>query len=95
MNRKSLLETNLTEGQSPTTTVTVILQKDAKMIKKAKRDLEDQIEDAEDALQERLSSTTALDKSTVEVTFSGLQDLKAKLALYKSFEAEYLTETKE
>ena len=95
MNRKSLLETNLTQGQNPATTVTVILQKDAKMIKKAKRDLEDQIEDAEDALQERLSSTTALDKSTIEVTFGGLQDLKAKLALYKSFEAEYLTENQE
>jgi len=95
MNRKELLEASLVEGQNPTTVVTATLNKDAKFLKKAKRDIEDQIEDAEDALQERLSTVTPLDKSVVEVSFAKIQELKVNLELYKSFEAAFLTETKE
>lgn len=87
--RKQLLEAGLTEEKNVTTLVASTLLKDAKFLKKAKRDLEDQIEDAEDNLQERLSSNTALDKSVVEVAFSGLKELKEKLELYQSFENQF------
>ena len=60
------------------------------MLNKAKRDLEDQIEEAEEQLEERLSSNTPLDKSVVEVAYSKIKDLKSTLALYKSFESEFL-----
>lgn len=90
MNRKELLESSLTEEKNVTTVVTTTLAKDVKALKKAKRDLEDAIEDAEDVLQERLSSSVTLDKSVVEVAYSKLKDLKATLALYESFEKEYL-----
>lgn len=91
MNRKSLLESNLTEEKNVTTVVTSTLAKDAKALKKAKRDLEDAIEEAEDALEERLASSVPLDKSVVEVTYSKLKDLKATLSLYESFEKEVLS----
>jgi len=90
MTRKELLEGSLTEEKNVATVVTSTLAKDAKALKKAKRDLEDKIEDAEDALTERLSSNVPLDKSVVEVTYSNLQDLRTTLALYEAFEKEFL-----
>jgi len=92
MNRKNLLESSLQEEKNVSTVVANTLTKDAKFIKKAKRDLEDKIEEAEEALEERLSSNTPLDKSTVEVLYSGLLDLKASYALYEKFEKEVLTQ---
>lgn len=90
MNRKELLEGNLTEEKNVATVVTTTLAKDAKALKKAKRDLEDAIEDAEDILEERLASSVPLDKSVVEVIYSKVKDLKATLSLYKDFEKEFL-----
>lgn len=90
MNRKELLSANLSEEKNVTTAVTNTLAKDAKFIKKAKRDLEDQIEDAEEKLEERLASNAPLDKSTVEVLYSNLITHKEKLALYEKFEKEVL-----
>lgn len=90
MNRKELLSVNLSEEKNVTTVVTNTLAKDAKFIKKAKRDLEDQIEDAEEKLEERLSSNTPLDKSVVEVLYDSLLGLKATHALYEKFEKEIL-----
>jgi len=88
--RKQLLEEALTEEKNVATVVTRTLAKDVKALKKARRELEEKIEDAEDLLEERLSSNVTLDKSVVEVTFSYLQDLKATLALYDAFEKEFL-----
>jgi len=92
MKRKDLLESGLTEGQNPTAIVTNTLKKDSKFINKAKRDLEDAIESAEEALEERLASNTPLDKSTVEVLFAKIIDLKATTKLYEQFESEILAE---
>lgn len=90
MNRKELLSANLSEEKNVATVVTNTLAKDAKFIKKAKRDLEDLIEDAEEKLEERLSSNTPLDKSVVEVLYENLIGLKTTLALYEKFEKEVL-----
>jgi hypothetical protein len=90
MNRKQLLSASLTEGENVSNVITNTLAKDAKFIKKAKRDLEDQIEDAEEKLEERLSSNTPLDKSVVEVLYDSLIGLKVTLALYEKFEKEVL-----
>jgi len=90
MNRKQLLESAMTEQKNVDTVVATTLKKDVKMLNKAKRDLEDQIEEAEEQLEERLSSNTPLDKSVVEVAYSKIKDLKSTLALYKSFESEFL-----
>jgi len=92
MNRKQLLESSITEQKNVDTVIAITLKKDAKTINKAKRDLEDQLEEAEEALEERLSSDVPLDKSVVEVTYSKIKDLKASLALYKEFEKEFLGE---
>lgn len=90
MNRRQLLESGLTETKNVETVVATTLKKDVKAINKAKRDLQDQLEEAEEQLEERLSSDTPLDKSVVEVTYSKIKDLKVTLALYESFEKEYL-----
>ncbi len=92
MNRKSLLQANLVEGQNVTTVISNTLAKDAKFIKKAKRDLEDLIESSEEALEERLASNTPLDKSTVEVLFAQVLELKETVKLYEQFEKEILGE---
>lgn len=92
--RKSLLEASLTEDKNVQTVVATTLAKDTKALKKARRDVEDAIEEAEEALEARLSSGAVLDKAVVENTYSNLKDLKAKLELYTEFEAEFLTTEK-
>lgn len=61
-------------------------------MKRAKRDLEDEVEDLEEALRSRLSSETPIDKSVIENTYSSLKAKKATLKLYNQFEEEYLTD---
>ena len=92
MNRKSLLESSLTEDKNVNSVVATTLAKDAKALKKAKRDLEDALEDAEDALKERLSSNIPIDKSVVEVSFLNIKELREVIALYKEFEKEFISE---
>jgi hypothetical protein len=92
MNRKNLLEANLTEGQNVATVVTGVLAKDGKFLRKEKRNLEDSLEEAEEKLEERLTSNAPLDKSTVEVLFSNILDIEAKIKLYQKFEATFLGE---
>lgn len=88
-NRKTLLESAMTEEKNVTTVVATTLAKDVKFLKRTKRDLEDAIEDAEEALKLRLSSNTVIDASTVTVTFAKIMELEEQLKLYESFEATY------
>jgi hypothetical protein len=92
MRRKNLLEANLTEGQNVATVVTGVLAKDGKFLRKEKRNLEDSLEEAEEKLEERLTSNAPLDKSTVEVLFSNILDIEAKIKLYQKFESTFLGE---
>lgn len=89
MNRRELLKTSLQEEKNVAAVVVNILKKDLKVLAKAKRDLEDSLEEVEEKLEERLSSNTPLDKSVVEVLFSKINDLKSTIALYESFEKIY------
>jgi hypothetical protein len=91
MKRKEYLESAMTEEKNVATVVSTTLKKDAKVLSKAKRDLEDDLDEAEEVLEERLSSNVTLDKSVIEVLFAKIQDLKSTLALYKEFEKTYLT----
>jgi len=92
MKRRELLQSTLTEDKNVSTLVTNALAKDAKFIKKAKRDLDDAREEAEEALEERLASNTPLDKSVVEVLYAKIKELKAITALYEEFEKEILAD---
>ena len=69
-NRKTLLESAMTEEKNVKTVIATTLSKDVKFLKRTKRDLEDAIEDAEEALKLRLSSNTVIDASTIKVTFA-------------------------
>jgi hypothetical protein len=94
MNRKQLLESAMTEEKNVATVVTTTLKKDAKVLSKAKRDLEDALDEADEALEERLSSNVPLDKSVVEVLFAKIQGLRKLLDLYDEFEEAYFTDLK-
>lgn len=93
-NRKQLLESAMTEEKNVTAVVATTLARDTKFLKRAKRDLEDAIEDAEESLRLRLSSNTTIDASTVEVTFAKIMELEEQLKLYTSFETTYFSEEK-
>lgn len=88
-NRKTLLESAMTEEKNVKTVIATTLSKDVKFLKRTKRDLEDAIEDAEEALKLRLSSNTVIDASTIKVTFAKIVELEEELKLYESFEANY------
>ena len=84
-NRKTLLESAMTEEKNVKTVIATTLLKDVKFLKRTKRDLEDAIEDAEEALKLRLSSNTVIDASTIKVTFAKIVELEEELKLYESF----------
>lgn len=90
MKRKSLLELGLQEEKNVTAKLEGILEEDAKFIKRAKRDLEDKAEDLESSLKKRLSSELPLDKAVIEVMYAELLDTERTLAIYNSFEEDYL-----
>ena len=91
MKRKDYLESAMTEEKNVATVVATTLKKDIKMLNKAKRDLQDILDEAEESLEERLSSSTSLDKSVVEVLFAKIKQLTTTIALYEEFEEKYLS----
>lgn len=91
MKRRNLLEAALTDEKNVNSVVATTIEKDQKFIKRTKRKLEDEIEDDEEQLRQRLESSTPIDHSTVEVMYAGIQDKKAKLKTYEAFEKEYLS----
>lgn len=92
MKRKSLLETALAEEKNVSTVVSNTTKADSKFLTRAKRDLEDTIEDLKEQLEKRLSSTTALDKSVIESTYNQIKQAETTLELYKEFEKEFISE---
>lgn len=92
MKRKQLLETTLSEEKNVNVVLETTTKADAKFLKRTKRDLEDKIEDLQEKLQNRLSSTEPLDKAVVESLYSELVTTKSTLELYKTFEKEFISE---
>ena len=92
MKRKDYLESAMTEEKNVATVVATTLKKDIKVLNKAKRDLQDALDEAEESLEERLSSSTSLDKSVVEVLFAKIKQLTITISLYEEFEEKYLSE---
>jgi hypothetical protein len=92
MNRRQLLASALTEEKNVSTLVATTIKKDNKVLSKAKRDLQDSLDEAEEALEQRLSTDAPLDKSVVEVLFAKVKNLKESIQLYEEFEKEYLNE---
>jgi len=92
MNRKQLLESAMTEEKNVNAVVASTLKKDSKFLTKAKRDLEDKLDDVEESIEERLSSNLPLDRSVVEALFAERESLKASIELYEKFEKEFISE---
>jgi hypothetical protein len=87
--RKDLLEVALSEEKNVSVVIAATLVKDLKFLKRAIRDLEDEIEDAGEILKTRLSSNVVIDTATVVVTFGKITQLEEELLLYKTFERVY------
>lgn len=92
MKRADLLKVTLSEEKNVTAVLDNTTKADSKFLKRTKRNLEDTIEDLQERLQVRLSSTEPLDKAVVEKLYNELQTTKATLDLYKSFEKEFISE---
>lgn len=90
MNRKSLLEVSLSEEKNVQSVLSITMKADEKFLKRTKQDLNNKLEDLEEKLINRLSSTEPLDKAVVEVLFGEIKELEQTLALYDSFEKKYL-----
>jgi hypothetical protein len=90
MKRVELLKQSLTEDKNVDLTIEKAVKDDKRFINRSARSIEDQIEDQEAKLEERLSSNTPLDASTIESVFGNIKTLKEKLNLYKEFQEKYL-----
>ena len=89
-NRKKLLKLSLNADKNVESLVTMTLEDDQKFIKRAKRNLEDEIEDLQSDLKKRLSANTPMDKSVVEVTYGQIKEKESLLSLYVDFEKDCL-----
>jgi hypothetical protein len=92
MKRLELLKQTLTEEKNVEVVIVNTTKADGKFLKRTKRDLEDRVEDLQEKLQVRLSSTEPLDKAVVESLYNEVVTTKATLDLYKSFEKEFISE---
>jgi len=90
MKRAELLQQTLTEEKNVDVLVSSVESDDKKFLKRRKRNLEDQIEDLEEELRNRLSSKEPLEQATVEVTYQAIKTKKDVLDLYKQFEKEHI-----
>lgn len=90
MKRSELLQENLTKDQDTDLAIKKVLQDDSRILKREQRQIEDEVEDLEVELRDRLSSTASLDKSVVLGIYSTIQAKKQQISLYKSFREEFL-----
>lgn len=90
MKRKELLENSLQEEKNLQTVVSNTTKQDSKFLTREKRNLEDKIEDLKEQLEQRLSQTSAIDKSVIEVLYNSMKETEKTLGLYKSFESEFI-----
>lgn len=90
MKRAESLKQSLTEDKNVEVTVKNALAADKKFLKRQKRTIQDLVEDLEDKLALRMSSTEPLDKATVEVTFQQILEQKELLDTYSKFEEKYI-----
>ena len=90
--RRTLLKTSFSKDENVEAVFAEILEEDKDFLVRAKRDLDDEIKELEKQLKKRFKSQVVLDKATIESTYGGIQDAKAKLQLYKDFEKAYITE---
>jgi len=92
MKRKEFLLSSLKKEENVEATIAMIVEKDRKAFKRAKRDVADKIEELEEKIEERLRADTPIDASVVTSMYASLLDARKNLKAFKSFEAEYLTE---
>lgn len=91
MKRSELLKSSQSKEDNAALVVESTLNADTKFLNRSRRALEEQIEDIDEAIRQRLSESTPIDKSTVEVLYADLLTKRETLNLYKSFEKEFIS----
>lgn len=89
MKRKDLLNVALNKDENSKVLIDNTAKVDIKFLKRAIRNLTDELEDAESEVERRLSSEVQIDNSTVEVAYGKTITLKSKIALYENFLNKY------
>lgn len=92
-NRLSLLTSLFEAKDNKEAKIRQILKLDEKFIKRTIQEIENEIEDLEEALAVRLQSETPIDKSTIEVGYASILNKRSTLDLYKKFEQEFLSKS--
>lgn len=85
MKRKEFLNTEETKVSA----LDSLLLKECKFLKRRIQSLDDEIEDAEDNLKNRLMDGTPIDESVIEVLYTTVKQLKTQKALYEDFQNTY------
>ena len=88
MKRKEFLNTEETKMSA----LDSLLLKENKFLKRCIQSLDDQIEDAEDDLKNRLMDGTPIDESVIEILYNTVSVLKACKNMYENFKEEYYNE---
>ena len=88
MKRKEFLNTEETKMSA----LDSLLLKENKFLKRCIQSLDDQIEDAEDDLKNRLMDGTPIDESVIEILYNTVSVLKARKNMYENFKEEYYNE---
>jgi hypothetical protein len=84
MKRKEILEKYSAEDNK-SVVLADIVKKDAKFIKRRIQELENQLDDAKEALEARLQQEAPIDDSVVVSLFGSIVICEEKVALYKQF----------
>lgn len=89
--RKQLLNTALNTENNLNQLIQEIDKKDKKFLQRKLTALQNEYDDAEESLEQRLSEEAVIDDSVVEVLYGNLVAISEKKGLYESFK-KYLSD---
>lgn len=89
--RKQLLNTALNTENNLNQLIQEIDKKDKKFLQRKLTSLQNEYDDAEEALEQRLSEEGVIDEAVVEVLYGNLVAISEKKYLYESFK-DYLSD---
>ena len=79
-----------TKEENQKVEIETIIKNDKKFLDRKINSLKEELEDAEEALTNRLKTLSVIDESVVEVMYSEIKAVKSKLNLYTQFKKDYI-----
>lgn len=90
--RRQLLNVSLNTENNLEAVISDIEKKDLKFLERKLLKLENELEDAEEALEKRLATQEVIDESVVESLFGTMVELETRIQMYECFR-DYYEET--